>query len=307
MHLTRKAALVLGSSFIAAPALARADAPTLHVGMNTNEITAQAYYAQEAGIFTKNGLNVEIEKLPGGNAVAAAIVGGSLQAGASNCMSFASSVLKGLPFTAIAPGAISDVAHPLSGVAVAADSPVRSAKDLTGKVVSVNSLGSTDQRAVMAWLDANGGDAKSVQFIEIPPAAVPQALSQERIAASAMFEPYLSLGRAAGLRVLGDPYVAIAPRFLATLWIATPAWANDNKSIVRSFAKSLVEGTQWSLNNSDRAVALLSDWTKMKVDKLRQPMALTLDPAMLQPLLDVAAKYKLLARPLVAADLIWKG
>jgi hypothetical protein len=45
----------------------------------------------------------------------------------------------------------------------------------------------------------------------------------------------------------------------------------------------------------------------MKVDKLRQPMATTLDPAMLQPLLDAAFKDKLLPRPLVAADLIWKS
>jgi NitT/TauT family transport system substrate-binding protein len=307
MHLTRKAALVLGGSFIAAPALARADVPALHVGMNTNEITAQAYYAQEAGIFKKNGVNVEIEKLPGGNAVASAIIGGSLQAGASNCMSFATSVLKGLPFIAIAPGAISDAAHPLSGIVVAADSPVRGAKDLTGKVISLNSIGSTDQLAAMAWLDGNGGDAKSVQFLEIPPAAVTQALAQNRIAASLMFEPFLSLGRAAGLRLIGDPYVAIAPRFLATLWIATPAWANDNKSTAHALAKSLVEGTQWSLSNTERAVALLSDWTSMKVDRLRQPMATTLDPAMLQPLLDVAVKYKLLAHPLAAADLIWKG
>jgi NitT/TauT family transport system substrate-binding protein len=307
MHISRKAALILGSSLVAAPALARADVPSIHVGMNTNEITAQAYYAQEAGIFKKNGLSVEIEKLPGGNAVAAAIVGGSLQAGAANCMSFAASVLKGLPFTAIAPGAISDVAHPFSGVVVAADSPARDAKDLAGKVISVNSLGSTDQLAAMAWLEASGVDVKSVQFIEIVPAAAPPALSQGRIAASVMFEPFLSLGRAAGLRVLGNPYAAIAPRFLATLWIATPAWADANRSTAQAFAKSVVEGTQWSLSNSDRAVALLSDWTKMKVDKLRQPMATTLDPAMLQPLLDAAVKYKLLARPLVAADLIWKG
>jgi NitT/TauT family transport system substrate-binding protein len=307
MHLSRKASLLLGGAFIAAPSFARADTAELNVGLNSNEITAQAYYAQEAGIFKKNGLNVNLQKMAGGNVVAAAIVGGSLQVGASNCMSFASSVIKGLPFTAIAPGAISEAGHPFSGVVVAGDSPIRSAKDLAGKVISVNSLGSTDQLAALAWLDANGGDAKSAQFIEIPPAAVPQALAQGRIAASLMFEPYLSLGRAAGLRVLADPYVAIAPRFLGTLWVATPTWANANKTAAHAFAKSVVEGTQWSLANQGRAVELLSDWTNMKVDKLRQPMATTLDPAMLQPLLDAAFKYKLLPRPLVAADLIWKG
>ncbi len=307
MQLSRKTSLLLGGAFIAAPSFARADVPTLNIGLNTNEITAQAYYAQEAGIFKKNGLNVVLEKLPGGNAVASAIVGGSLQAGASNCMSFASSVIKGLPFIAIAPGAFSEADHPLSGIAVAGDSKLRAAKDLTGKVISVNSLGSTDQLAAMAWLDANGGDAKSVQFLEIPPAAVPQALAQGRIAASVIFEPFLSLGRASGLRILSDPYIAIAPRFLATVWVASSTWANENRVATRAFAKSVVEGTQWSLANQGRAVELLSDWTSMKVDKLRQPMATTLDPGMLQPLLDAAVKYKLLSRPLAASDLIWKG
>jgi ABC-type nitrate/sulfonate/bicarbonate transport system substrate-binding protein len=107
--------------------------------------------------------------------------------------------------------------------------------------------------------------------------------------------------------VIANPYVAIAPRFLATVWIATASWANENKSTARAFAKSVVEGTQWSLANKDRAVALLSEWTNMKADRLRQPMAQTLDPAMLQPLLDAAAKYKLIAHPLLAADLIWHG
>ena len=105
MQLSRKASLMLGGAFIAAPSFARADATELNVGLNSNEITAQAYYAQEAGIFKKNGLNVNLQKMAGGNVVAAAIVGGSLQVGASNCMSFASSVIKGLPFTAIGPAA----------------------------------------------------------------------------------------------------------------------------------------------------------------------------------------------------------
>src|ERR1700735_2761859 len=138
MQLSRKTSLLVGGAFIAAPSFARADAPTLNIGMNTNEITAQAYYAQEAGIFKKNGLNVVLEKLPGGNAVASAIVG------------------------------------------VAAGE----------RAVHRNSAGR----------------------------------------------------RAAGTR------------------------ARTHRG------ESVVEGTQWSLANQGRAVELLSDWTKMKVDKLRQPM-----------------------------------
>ena len=56
-------------------------ADVLHVGCGGTEFDAEAYYAQELGLFKKYGLTVEIQRLRGGPDVQAAVAGGSFQIG----------------------------------------------------------------------------------------------------------------------------------------------------------------------------------------------------------------------------------
>ena len=55
----------------------------IHVAVSAFEAQADAYYAQELGLFKNAGMNVEIQQLQGGSAIIAAILSGAVQIGAS--------------------------------------------------------------------------------------------------------------------------------------------------------------------------------------------------------------------------------
>jgi ABC-type nitrate/sulfonate/bicarbonate transport system substrate-binding protein len=86
-------------------ALRAQTADVLHVGCGGTEFDAEAYYAQELGLFKKNGLMVEIQRLRGGPDVQAAVAGGSFQIGDTNILSLAAAKQHGQSITVIAPGA----------------------------------------------------------------------------------------------------------------------------------------------------------------------------------------------------------
>jgi NitT/TauT family transport system substrate-binding protein len=307
-RLSRKESIALGVAFASWPRFVAAQAATaVAIGVNSNESNAEAFYAKDSGIFARNGLDVDVNVLNGGAAVASAITGGTLQIGASNVLSLATAIAKGLPFVAIAPAAIHDTAHPTSGILVAPQGPIHNARDLNGKIISGISIGGLDQLAALAWVDKFGGDSSTVKYIELPPPAVPIALEQNRISAGLVGEPLLSDQMATGLRLLGHGYDGIAPHFEIVAWFAKRDWVAANPDVVRAFSASLAQGGAWAAANPEPGMASLSKWTKTKVTKLRMEVAKTLDPALLRPLLDSAYKYKFLPRPVPPSDLIWNG
>ena len=259
--ISRRVWLTAATAPLAVRAPARAQTLTpIKIGHAGNETNAEAYYAQDAGVFTKNGLSVELIRMPGGAAVAAAIAGGSLQAGSSNTLSLAVSKSRGLPFMAIAPGATYDTNRPTSMIAVKPDGPVHTAKDLNGQIVGGISIGGIDNLAVLSWIDRFGGDSNTVKFVEIPPVTVAEALETGRIAASTLPEPYLGAQlQAKKIRTIGKSYDGIAPLFELSLWIADGEWANKNPAVTRAIAASLIQGQTWAQENSAQAATILSN------------------------------------------------
>src|SRR5260221_14626439 len=99
---TSRSTFLAGSAALtvaaARPAGAQSTPPTLRVGAVPAEGYAQAYFAQELGLFTKAGLNVELQNPGGSAAAAAAIVGGSLDIAVTTPLLLASAVVRGVPF-----------------------------------------------------------------------------------------------------------------------------------------------------------------------------------------------------------------
>lgn len=141
---------------------------TVRVGTIPIDAEAQVFYAKDQGFFEEVGLDVEIQSIPNGAAIASAVQSGSLDIGCSNLVSIATAIERGLPFNLVAPGAIYSSESPSTELLVAKDSPIQSAKDLNDKVVAINGLKNITQVGAQAWIDENGGDSSTVQFIELP-------------------------------------------------------------------------------------------------------------------------------------------
>lgn len=286
-----------------APGTALAQTPAvLHVGCGSTEFDAQAYYAQELGLFKKAGLTVDIQRLRGGPDVQAAVAGGSFQIGDTNILSLAAAKQHGQSIRVIAPGAQYTAAAPTSLLVVMPDAPLHTAKDLNGRIVAGISVGGLDQLYIDAWVDKNGGDVASLKFVEVPPSAMVPALQAGRVDAASLSEPFLDMERSK-LRVLARDVEAVSPNSMITAWFTTSEWAAKNPAIVKAFAEAIGEAAVWANKNPEAAAKILGKYMAIDEPRTHAQYAAKLDPALIQPILDGAAKYKLLPRAMTFAEL----
>ena len=282
----------------------------LHVGVSPFEAHADAYYAQDLGLFKRAGLNVDIQQYSGGATVVAAIVGGALQIGAGSPIPVATARQRGIHVVLVAPGYMYDAAapSPIDALAVAANSRLKTGQDLNGKTVAVAGVRSVAQIAAFAWIDSNGGDSSTVKAVELPQNAMADAVADGRVDAAEIGDPALTAGIVAGkVRIIGKAYDAIGKRLFAAAWFSSDEWAAKNPETIRKFTAAINDASAWAAKNPEAAATVLQKYMKVTFSRAHEYHNRTLDPAYIQPLLDAAFKYKALDRPMNASEIIWKG
>ncbi len=297
-HFLRKTLVTaLGLMLLAGTALpARAQTTSIHVLTLPIDSALEVFIAKDMGFFARQGLDVDIEPGANGSAIAAAVSSAAADIGYSDLVTLAKGYLKGIPFVAIAPAAIWTSAAPVAGLVVQANSPIKSAQDLAGKIIAVPGLGTLAEYSPRAWIDQNGGDATTARFIEMPYAAMPAALAAGRIDVAYISEPFLAVAKKDG-RVLGYSHDAVAKQFLQSAWFTTPQWAKDHPDAVRRFIAALRVTAAWANQKSNQAKSaeILAKYAKIDLatvngmERARFGDALT--AASIQPAIDVTAKY----------------
>jgi NitT/TauT family transport system substrate-binding protein len=282
-----------------------ADVPAVRVAVTSTD-GYTAYIAQDLGMFKRAGLNASIEIIGTGAAVAAAVAGHTVDIGTSNVVTLAQAHAKDLPFSMVAAGSMYLSTAPNAQFVVMPQSTVRTAKDLNGQTVAGVSIAGIFRLAMESWIDQNGGDSSQVKFVEVPPSEQFAALQRGTIAAAAMIDPGLTDVRSQ-IRVIGNPFDAIGKRLIVTGWFAANDWIAQNPQTLRTFARVIHDAAAWSNDpkNKLQYAAILTQYFKIPIDPNKiNPYALTLDPALVQPVLDSAAKYHLIPAPQAASDLM---
>jgi NitT/TauT family transport system substrate-binding protein len=310
----RAGAIALAASAALLPRLAAAQtAATVRVGYSSaGESLAQGLYAQDGGFFAKAGIGVELVSVNNGGAMTAGIVSGAIDIGPSNVASMAAAYAHGLHLNLFAPSIIiSSGAPPTTVIGVRGDSPLRSARDFAGKTIACNTLRDLQQAAVMTWLDKNGGDSKSVSFVEIPNPEQLDALAARRVDAACLVEPFISSVKG-DVRFIGRPYDSLGKQIMTFGWIANKAWYDANPALVKATIAALRDTAQWANHNPAATAAINSKYSKVPVDQItaqnRQIFADgKLDPRLIQPIIDASARYGFLPQQFAAADLFAPG
>ncbi len=301
---------VARSRFLFGSAAAIAVAPRIAVaqtsenirfcGVPTDDLTP-VFWAIDNGIYKKAGLDVEFIPTPSGSAATTAVISGAYEIGKSSPIAACAAHLKGVPVVVIANGALWEVNNAWAVGVCAVDSTAKSGADLNGMVVGTAGLNDLAQLAMNAWVDKTGGDSKTLKWIEIPNSAAAPAVADHRIAAVQLNEPFLSAAiESKQVRALAKFLGAISPSFASTLYMSHPDWANKNKALVERFVRITYETGKYTNAHPAETASLIADRTKMTLDTLkkvtRAHAATTSDPALLQPNIDVAAKYGQLSR-----------
>ena len=282
---------------LAAPMPVRSQsAPVIHVAYIAVDDEAEAMYAKDAGFFAKAGLNVELQPMENAGAIASAVAGGSIDIGFLPAIVLAIAHSKNVPLAAIAPGSEFTAKGPITSLFVAPASPIRKASDLNGKTVAVPGLGSIAEYGARTWIDKNGGDATTVKFLEVPFPIMPDALNGGRVDAAMITEPFLTVAKKTERLLAPTPFLSIAPDFAFGDWVTTPQWAKDHADIVTRFGAAMRETAAWANKNQSASGVILQKYTKIDPALLatmsRSQYAERFSTATLQPIVDLAAKYR---------------
>jgi NitT/TauT family transport system substrate-binding protein len=289
-----------------APAAAQSDM-TIRVAYIPFEASAQLFYAQELGLWTKAGLNVQTQPNPFGAAIAAAVASNAVDVGYATIMTLASAHAKKIPFTVIASANAFDVTQPPGGMLMSASKDVRKGPDLNGKIIGSPGLNTLGEYGVRAWVDAGGGDATTLKFVELPFSEMPAALASGRIDAAFVAEPFLTQAKKTS-HTVGIEFDAIANSFLVAGWFTTSDWANKHQRAIALFAQSMRDAVDWAKANPAKCPEILAKYLKVDPAQVaatpRTNFAKTLDPAQVQTGIDLTAKYAKFAS-FPAAELIY--
>jgi NitT/TauT family transport system substrate-binding protein len=286
--------------------------PLVRVGAGLDVESTPLIYAVKAGMFAAAGLNVQVVKLNGGGAaIAAAVVSGALEFGKASLVSVIVAHARNVPLVLIAPAAGYSADDPDIPLMVAANSPIKDARDLAASdnAVGVASIATTGMLATRVWVDANGGDSSKIRFVELSPTATAAAIDQGRIAASPLTEPALSAAMSTGrFRILSYPYNAIARRYELADWFANPNWIAQHRDVAEKFAQVMAKANAYVAAHEAETRPLIADYLGIDpavLAKMKNPeRSAALQAPLIQPVIDACVKYKLIPSGFPAAELI---
>jgi NitT/TauT family transport system substrate-binding protein len=259
------------------------------------------FYAVQNGSFQRAGIAVEFISMGSGSAATAAVLGGTYELSNPSLVSVMSAHLHGVPLK-----------NPFGLLQVPLDSPLRVAADLNNKTIAVQSLNNFTDLVVRLWVDKHGGDSRTLKFVEIPFSATESTIAQHRVDAGLMLEPLLSTSLAAKTtKTFADVMGSVAPTYMLAAFVARADWASQNTELLRTFDRILADATIYCNAHPAETAAMMAEATKTPlavVQGMRRVLsATTLDPKLLQPLIDASAKYQLIAQTFPAKELFWSG
>jgi NitT/TauT family transport system substrate-binding protein len=220
------------------------------IGYVKASIFAPIFVAKERGYFAEQGIDADLQPLPGGADMITLTATGKFDVAISGAgPAFWNAEALGLPIKAIAPGHMegNSVATPLMISKASCESgAITSVADLKGKKVSVNARGATEY-----WLAAALGTAGltindiQLQTLQFPDAVA--ALKSGAIDAAMVGEPVATLAEQQGIavRLLTDfPVQDVQP----TALFANTDWAEAHPDLATGIVTAYLKASREMMN-----------------------------------------------------------
>jgi NitT/TauT family transport system substrate-binding protein len=286
--------MIGGAAAVACGVRAARAAEPMRIAVPALDATGLVLYANDQGFFKNNGLNVDVQTMPNGEAVTLAMAGGAVDVGCSEVVSLILAYRKGVPLTIVAPGGLQTAKSPAGMMFARSDLAATSGKDFNGKTVAVVGLNGFAQYGTANWIDKTGGDSKSVKFVQFAGAQIPVALQDGRVDGAFVPEPFVSVARKVA-RPVANPMIAIGPHILSSAHFSTTTYARANPEAIKQLQTALRQAAEWANAHQDQTALILEKYAKVTPEMLaaatRSLYATALDPGDVQPIIDVAAKY----------------
>ncbi|MEV0283667.1 ABC transporter substrate-binding protein [Kribbella sp. NPDC050820] len=217
--------------------------------------------AAENGYWRKRGLDVSVQVLDTGSAIATALVTGAADIGAGNATSSVPlSRAAGNNFVMVGPYHNNPlVVAGTERVAIIAgkDSGVRAGdpRSLIGKSVAITE-GNTNENFLRAYLEAHGMSMKDIKPVNIGLADMPTALSQGNVDVVVPMEPPVSQI----IRTMGDKAVVLqrgGPYGSSVVGVmVTDKYLAEHPDVVKQYVLGAWEGVKFTREHPEEAAAI---------------------------------------------------
>ncbi|CAM5238727.1 ABC transporter substrate-binding protein [Streptomyces hirsutus] len=233
---------------------------------------APLYLGEKKGFFSERGLKLSISSAQGGAAIVPGVASGQFEFGFSNMTSLLIAQSNSVPVKGVANGNASTgvEGEDFAAITVKGDSPIKSAKDLEGRKVAVNTLKNTMELGVRASVMKSGGDPDKVDFVEMAFDQMPAALDGGQIDAAMVVEPALATIKGQGGREIASSMVDIAPDLTISLYFTSTQYAQKNPEVVKKFQEATAESLAYADSHPDEVREIVTTYTKIPPAVLEQ-------------------------------------
>ncbi|MCX4438306.1 MULTISPECIES: ABC transporter substrate-binding protein [Streptomyces] len=245
---------------------------TVKVGVIPIVDVAPLYLGQQKGFFSKRGLKLSMTTAQGGAAIVPGVVSGQFQFGFSNMTSLMIAQSQNVPVKAVVNGVASTgvAGKDFGAITVKKGSPIKSAKELEGKKVAVNTLKNINETAVRESVRKAGGDPSKVKFVELAFDQMPAALDGGRIDAAMVVEPALATVKSQGATEIASSLVDVAKDLTVAMYFTSTQYEQKNPDVVKKFQEATAESLAYADAHPDEVRQAVTTYTKIPAATLAQ-------------------------------------
>jgi NitT/TauT family transport system substrate-binding protein len=236
------------AALVVTPALAQGT--KVAIGISGWTGFAPLVLAKEAGIYSKNGLDVSIKKIPQASRHLA-IASGDIQCAATTVETWIVWNANGVATTQLFQ---MDKSYGADGMVVR--NTIASIKDVKGKTVAASAPGTAPYFTLAWFLKKNGLTVKDVTVVNMEPAAAAQAFIAGQNDVAMTYEPYLS-----AVREKPEVGKIIAttldyPMVMDTFG-CTPRFISENETAVAALMKSYFDALEMIKTDQKKAYEIM--------------------------------------------------
>ena len=229
-------------------------------------------YGVQQGHFEAEGIDLQVQPNPGGGTSSVpALLQGEYDVMGLDLVSALTSIEAGLPLKMVTAGSATseEPEGDFAAVLVKPDSPIQGPEDFDGIRMGVNALGNVNELAINAVLEDQGMPASAVRPVELPFPEILAAVARGDVDAGILIEPFVTIGKNQGMRVVHHAWVGIKPGLQIGTMVMSEEKINEDPEAVERFA---------------RAVKATADDILEDPDAFREalPELIDLDPALAQ-------------------------
>ncbi|WP_170297251.1 ABC transporter substrate-binding protein [Georgenia thermotolerans] len=219
----------------------------------------------DKGIFKEHGFDVSLETGQGGAALLPAVVSGQMQFAISNPLSLMLAQDQGLDVQVV-----TGYSHALkegddiTSVWTKPDSGIESPADLSGKTVAVNNLKTQGEVSIREVVKKAGGDPDSIDFVELGFPDMPAALDAGNIDAAWVPEPFQTIFKDAGDKLVAYNYQETMPGVPTMAVFTSGKLAKQDPELVDNFAAAVDDVTAYAQEHPDEVRETLTTFLDMK-------------------------------------------